>query len=209
METIRGRQSCEINKNEMNQLLAGYENISLDLGTGDGRFICKSAEQHKHKFFIGIDSCRENLRVYSQRKLPNALFVIANAQALPRELSGLVSHVSINFPWGSLIESLLNDDACLTNGLWDITRPRAAMSLHLNADALATAGWGLEPGADQIERVLNAAGWQTASRSDLDAKSLRDIPTTWAKRLAFGRDPCAVRLRMQRCRESLKPEKSK
>jgi len=198
METIRGKASREMTIDELTEQFSKHTDASIDLGTGDGRFICKSAEQKKDRFFIGIDSCRENLRVNSGRKLPNALFVIASAQALPCELTGLASHVSINFPWGSLIESLLNDDACLMNGLWDITRPHATMALHLNADALAAAGWGLEPGADRIERALNAAGWQRISRSDLDANSLRAIPTTWAKRLAFGRDPRAVRLSFEK-----------
>lgn len=197
METIRGRQCRKINTTELDQLLAGYENISLDLGTGDGRFVCKSAEQNKDRFFIGIDSCRENLRVNSARKLPNALFVIANAQSLPRELGGLASHVSINFPWGSLLESLLTDDACLLNGLLRVTRPCAGMAVHLNAEALTSAGWDLDSGADRIERVLNAASWETRSRSGLDASDLRCIPATWAKRLAFGRDPRAIRLRLQ------------
>ena len=198
METIRGRQSREINITDLRRLLSGYENISLDLGTGDGRFVCKGAEQNKKTFFIGIDSCRENLRVNSRRKITNALFVIASAQALPRELNGLASHVSINFPWGSLLESLLNDDACVLNALLRVTRPGATMDVHLNADAPATAGWDLHPGADQIERVLNAAGWKTNSRSHLEARALCNIPSTWAKRLAFGRDPRAVRLCLQK-----------
>jgi hypothetical protein len=109
-------------------------------------------------------------------------------------LNELASHISINFPWGSLIESLLNNDACLLNGLVRVTRSCTTMELHLNADALATAGWDLERGADRIEDVLNAAGWKTDLRSCLDARGLHDIPTTWAKRLAFGRDPRAVRL---------------
>lgn len=194
METIRGRQSRDMNVTELHQLLAGYENISLDLGTGDGRFVCKSAEKNKQTFFIGIDSCRENLRVYSRKGLPNALFVIANAQSLPPELRGLASHVSINFPWGSLLESLLSGDVCLLNGLLRVTHPCAAMSLHLNADALASAGYELELGANQIEDVLNVAGWKTRSRTCLSADDLREIPTTWAKRLAFGRNPRTIRL---------------
>ncbi|MCC6569199.1 MAG: class I SAM-dependent methyltransferase [Anaerolineales bacterium] len=198
MKTIRGKVSREITFDELTERLAKYNDVSIDLGAGDGRFALHMAEQHKDTFFIGIDSCRENLRASSRTKLPNALFVIASAQALPCELNGLASHVSINFPWGSLIESLLNDDACLLNGILRVTRPRAAMEILLNADALASAGCDLESGADRIERVLNAAGWQTASRSDLDAGALRSIPTTWAKRLAFGRDPRAVRLRFQK-----------
>lgn len=194
METIRGRQSREMSAMDLRDLLAGYETISLDLGTGDGRFVCKNAEQNTETFFIGIDSCRENLRVNSQRKLPNALFVIANAQSLPRELGGLVSCVSINFPWGSLVEGLLNNDARMLDGLARATRPRAMMDVSLNADALASAGWDLDSGANQLERVLNAAGWETRLRSGLTARDLREIPTTWAKRLAFGRNPRATRL---------------
>jgi len=198
METIRGRKSREINRTELHQKLASYEDILLDLGTGDGRFVCKMAEEHRDRFIIGLDSCRENLRVNSQRKLPNALFVIASAQALPQELNGLASHVNINFPWGSLLESLLNNDACLADGLLSITRPCTGMDIHLNREALVTAGWTLESGADQIERVLNANGLRTKSRSCLDARDLRSFPTTWAKRLAFGRDPRAIRLSFQR-----------
>jgi len=198
METIRGRLSRDLNGTELQKTLAGYERISLDLGTGDGRFVCKLAEQHKEMFFIGVDSCRENLRANSQRKLSNALFVISSAQALPHELNGLASQISINFPWGSLLESLLNNDACLVNGFLFVTRPCVSMDLHLNADALATAGWALESGADRIEHILNAASWKTKSRSCMNARDLRAIPTTWAKRLAFGRDPRAIQLSFQR-----------
>ena len=194
METIRGRKSLELEVTELTERLVNYSHVSIDLGTGDGRFVRYMAEQHSEKFFIGMDSCRENLRANSQRKLPNALFVIASAQALPQELNRLASHVSINFPWGSLLDSLLNDDACLVNGLLSVTRPCASIEVLLNADALATAGWELESGADQIEHVLNAVGWKTKSRFGLDAHELRLIPTTWAKRLAFGRDPRAIRL---------------
>ena len=194
METIRGRQSRDMNNTELDGMLAGCDTVWLDLGTGDGRFVCKQAEQYKERFFIGVDSCRENLYIHSRKALPNALFVIASAQELPSELVGLASHISINFPWGSLLESLLHHDACLIDGLGSVTRLRAMMEVRLNADALAAAGWGLESGADRIEDVLNGSGWKVKSRTSLDAGDLRCIPTTWAKRLAFGRDPRAVRL---------------
>ena len=198
METIRGRRSHDIGLIELTEQLAGYNQIQLDLGTGDGRFVRTMAEKQRDTFFIGVDACRENLRASSQRKMPNAIFVIASAQALPLELNGLVSHINISFPWGSLLESLLNNDACLLNGLLAIARPCTEMDIHLNAEALRTAGWTLELGADQIERVLNDIGWKTKSRSSMEAQILRSIPTTWAKRLAFGRDPRAIQLRFQR-----------
>ena len=198
METIRGRKSHELNFNELAERLADYNHLLLDLGTGDGRYVCRMAEQHKDRFFIGVDACRENLRAYSQRKLPNALFVIASAQALPQELNGLASHVNINFPWGSLLNSLLSNEDPLVSRLLSLTRPFAGMDIRLNAEALVTAGWMLESGADQIERVLNADGWKTTSHSWMDAHLLRSFPTTWAKRLAFGRDPRAIHLSVQK-----------
>ena len=198
METIRGRTSHDIGLIELSERLADYNQIALDLGTGDGRFVRCMAEKQKDTFFIGVDACRENLRANSRIKLPNAMFVIASAQALPLELNGLATHITINFSWGSLLESLLNNDACLVNGLLAITRPYAEMNICLNGEALATAGWTLEAGADQIKRILNDAGWRMKSRSCLDAQALRSIPTTWAKRLAFGRDPRAIRLCLRR-----------
>lgn len=198
METIRGKTSQELNFTGLAERLADYNHILLDLGTGDGRFVCKMAGQQQDRFFIGIDACRENLRANSRSKLPNALFVIANAQALPLELNGLASHITINFPWGSLLESLLSNEDSLVSRLLSVTRPFAGMDIRLNAEALVTAGWTLESGADQIQRVLHAESWSMKSRSWMDAHLLRSFPTTWAKRLAFGRDPRAIHLSFQR-----------
>ena len=198
METIRGKTSHELDCNGLAERIADYKHILLDLGTGDGRYVCCRAEQHQDRFFIGLDACRENLRANSRIKLPNALFVIASAQALPQELKGLASHVTINFPWGSLLESLLSSEGSLVSQLQYITRPFAELDIHLNAEALVTEGWPLESGADQIEGVMNAGGWRIKSRSWMDARVLRSFPTTWAKRLAFGRDPRAIHLSLQR-----------
>jgi len=198
METIRGRKSLELDFNRLKDRLAGYNRITLDLGTGDGRYVRTLAAKHPDWFIIGVDSCRENLREHSQTKLQNMLFVIASAQDLPNELNGLISHITINFPWGSLLESLLSSEDSLASRLLSVTRSRASMDIHLNAEALVTAGWALETGADQIERIVNTKGWKTKSRSWMDAHLLRSFPTTWAKRLAFGRDPRAIQLTVQK-----------
>jgi 16S rRNA (adenine(1408)-N(1))-methyltransferase len=198
METIRGKTSQELNFNKLAEQLADYDHILLDLGTGDGRFVCNMAGQRPDRFFIGIDACRENLHANSRSKLPNALFIIANAQILPQELHGLASHVTINFPWGSLLESLLSNEISLVNQLLAVTRLFASLDIRLNAEALLSAGWTLESGADQIQYVLHAEGWSMKSLSWMDAYLLRSFPTTWAKRLAFGRDPRAIHLSFQK-----------
>lgn len=194
METIRGRTSHTLDLNELHARLTNYNRIFLDLGTGDGKFAHTLADSLPGYFVIGLDSCRENLREHSRTKLPNLLYVIASAQNLPHELNGLVSHVTINFPWGSLLDSLLTGDARLMHGLESISSSTASVDIRLNGGGLAEAGWGLEAGVERIYSNLLQAGWQVDAPMMMNANALRNFPSTWAKRLAFGRDPRAVLL---------------
>ncbi len=194
METIRGRKSLELDFDKLTDRLANYRRIVLDLGTGDGRYVHTLADRHPDWFIIGVDACRENLYKYSRMPLPNMLFLIASAQALPWELNGLVSHLTINFPWGSLLESLLRGDTALLRGLEAISRTTASVDLRLNGGALAEAGAALEAGTRKIHCNLLYAGWQVNDPIQMDTRALRSFPTTWAKRLAFGRDPHALAL---------------
>jgi len=194
METIRSKVSLDLDLTGLNDRLTNYQRIILDLGTGDGRYVHHLAERNPRWFVIGVDSCRENLCEHSRAKLPNALFVIASAQELPRELNELVSHITINFPWGSLLESLLNGDTKLMCGLASVSRSITAIDLRLNGGAMAEAGTILETGTEKIQDNLLRAGWQVNDPVSMDAHALRGFPTTWAKRLAFGRDPRAMAL---------------
>ncbi|WKZ36709.1 MAG: class I SAM-dependent methyltransferase [Anaerolineales bacterium] len=194
METIRGRTSHTLDLTELRTRLANYNRITLDLGTGDGTFAFHHARAFPRHFVIGVDSCRENLREHSRAKLPNLLYVIASAQSLPHELSGLVSHITINFPWGSLLESLLNGDPRLLCGLESALGGAGGLEVRLNGGALAEAGWGLQGGAERVRLSLESGGWKTSFPTMMDSRVLRNFPSTWAKRLAFGRDPRAVQL---------------
>jgi hypothetical protein len=194
METIWGRKSLDVDFKELKERLVGYKQIALDLGTGDGRYVRTLAARHPDWFVIGVDACRENLREHSQAKVRNALFVIASAQDLPAELSGLVSFITINFPWGSLLESLLCSDPNLMRGLASISGATRSIRLHLNGGAMAEAGRTLEAGADTIYYNLLQSGWQLERPLMMDARALRKFPSTWARRLAVGRDPRAITL---------------
>jgi hypothetical protein len=198
METIQGKKSFDMDFDRLAARLANYNRIILDLGTGDGRYARSLADQHPDWFILGVDSCRENLREHSRAKLQNLLFVIANAQELPREWNGFISHITINFPWGSLLESLLAGDPMLMRGLNSVSHTRASLDLRLNGGALADAGKTLEAGTDRIYYNLLQAGWQIGNPVMLDASALKQFPSTWAKRLAFGRDPRALKLSGQK-----------
>jgi 16S rRNA (adenine(1408)-N(1))-methyltransferase len=192
METIQGRKPLELGFNGLTERIANYHSIMLDLGTGDGRYVHFLAGKFPDRFIVGVDSCRENLHRHSRAKPQNMLFIIASAQNLPHELDGLVSHVTINFPWGSLLESLLTGDTSLMYRLASIAKSTASIDIRLNSGALDEADWSLDAGAQKIYSNMIQAGWQVYAPVMMNANTLRAFPTTWAKRLAFGRDPRAI-----------------
>ena len=189
MESIRGKTPLQLTTDEFSRRIAGYKNVWLDLGTGDGRFVRHMSAQNRQDFFIGLDACRENLRENSRICPANALYLIASAQSLPAGLDGLATKITINFPWGSLLRSLLDGDMALLGGLARVARPDTELTVRLNGGALAEAGWSLEAGTWQVYERLQSAGFQTRLPQPLDAAGLRACPTTWARRLAVGRDP--------------------
>ena len=194
METIRGRMPCTLDSTELQARLATHQRVILDLGTGDGKFALHHARAFPSHFVIGVDSCRENLHEHSRANLTNLLFVIASAQSLPHELNGLASHITINFPWGSLLESLLGGDTNLLHGLESISRASTTIDIRLNSGALAETGTTLERGTKTIHANLLRSGWHIKTPIAIDKTALRKFPSTWAKRLAFGRDPRAMQL---------------
>jgi 16S rRNA (adenine(1408)-N(1))-methyltransferase len=191
MESIRGKQACHIGAVMLAARLAGYREVLVDIGTGDGRYVRHVAQRQPTWFAIGIDACRENLRAVSRRSSANALFLIANALALPDDLRGVATRITINFPWGSLLRGLLDGDPALFTGLATLARPGATLEIRLNGGALVEAGYALDAGVTRIQRAIRASGFSLRQSAVLDADALRIYPTTWAKRLAYGRDPRA------------------
>jgi 16S rRNA (adenine(1408)-N(1))-methyltransferase len=202
MESMCGKRTLDIDADSLADRMAGASTVLVDIGTGDGRYVLHAARASSSRFAIGVDACREQLRAASRTAPRNALFVIAEARALPAELRGLASRVTINFPWGSLLGGLLDGEAGLLGGLAAVMRSdsavnmcRSTLEIRLNGGALAEAGWSLEAGGEQVRRVLAAHGFIAERPAVLDACALRTCPTTWAKRLAFGRDPRAAYIR--------------
>jgi hypothetical protein len=97
----------------------------------------------------------------------------------------------INFPWGSLLGDLLGKDPALLFGLAAIAKMGTVLEIRVNADALQEYGLSLDEGSKQIQSALMLAGYEIRASVMLGPRELRLCQTSWAKRLAFGRDPHA------------------
>jgi SAM-dependent methyltransferase len=165
----------------------GYERVTLDLGTGDGRFARELAGRCPVEGVIGVDTAGANLREAIRRSPENARFLVGDALALPEPLVELADQVTINFPWGSLLRALLEGD----ERLLPVLAGRECVIL-VNAGAMAEAGYRFENGIEALLRTLRRGHPRGLRWREIERDELRRIPTTWAKRLAFGRDPRAV-----------------
>jgi hypothetical protein len=194
MESIRGRHAVGVDPATLARQLAGYPYVLIDLGTGDGRFVRHVAATSPDTFAIGIDLCGTNLRKESRRAPANALYLIASAYAPPPELRGVATHLTINFPWSELLSGLLISDTCLLSALTTLGRPGARLEVRLNCGALTAAGWTIQEAGEAVRHSLKLAGFATSRPRLLGAHELREFPSTWAHRLAFGRDPRALYL---------------
>ena len=74
-------------------------------------------------------------------------------------------------------------------------RPNASLEIRLNGGTLTHAGYALEAGTQQVRAALGQNGFTMAHPVAMTARDLKTFPTTWAKSLAFGRDPRAMFLR--------------
>lgn len=99
---------------EIHDLAKNYSHTHIDLGTGDGLFAWRLAKKKPDTFVIGIDAARESLREGSSRSIkkparggtPNALFICMNVLEMPDEMVGIADSISINYPWGSLLQAV-------------------------------------------------------------------------------------------------------
>lgn len=213
MEIIRGKKSGGITRPELENLLAGYSTVTLDIGTGDGKFVYRLARNRPDWFCIGVDAERANLREISSRitrkpgrgGLPNALFAIAPAENLPPELNGLADRITINFPWGSLLQALVRAKRPFLDGLTRVAARPCVVEAYVNTSifgdpvplAVQTLP-ELTPAyvKEVLAPALAQAGITLVERKTVGKPALEEIASTWSKRLAFGREPDTIYMRM-------------
>jgi 16S rRNA (adenine(1408)-N(1))-methyltransferase len=140
MELLAGKKSEALDSAAFTQRLAGFEQVWIDLGCGDGLFAYRRANSHPDVLVIGIDAARENLRATASKArrsvkkggLENLLFIVAGVENLPDELSGLAAELTVNFPWGSLLRGILEGSGPVLGGVARLARPGGHVEMLLN-----------------------------------------------------------------------------
>jgi 16S rRNA (adenine(1408)-N(1))-methyltransferase len=173
--------------------------------------VLTAAAAQRDRLLVGVDANAAAMAVASRRAaasprrggLPNALFVVAAAEALPRELDGLADLVTVHFPWGSLLRGLLHADPAIMTGVTRGMRPGATLSLLLSSTD-RDRGAGVAPLQEPAVRALAAAyrdwGLEMTEARPATAADIAAAHSSWGKRLgAGGRRPAwLLRARLER-----------
>ncbi|MGZ6296969.1 MAG: class I SAM-dependent methyltransferase [Candidatus Limnocylindrales bacterium] len=195
-------------------MTACHARVVIDIGTGDGHVVLRRAAAEPTTLAIGLDAVagavadasRRAARPATRGGLPNALFVVAAAEALPAELQGVADEVTLLFPWGSLLRGLLGPDAGLGAALVGLLRPGGCLTLVVSlierdgpAGQIASATSLVRDISSAFER----AGLRLGEARPLDAAGVRAIGSSWGRRLrAGGPERPAWRLQFERPREA-------
>jgi 16S rRNA (adenine(1408)-N(1))-methyltransferase len=206
MIVVRGKRRHELGRSELEGSIAPFENVLVDVGTGDGRFVLAHARANPSTFAIGLDpvaAAMEPSSLTAARKperggLPNALFVAATAEDPPPELEGLADEVTVLLPWGRLLRGVLLGQADVLESLARIARPGARLRIVLNneifedpvpLDAAELPEATVEYARTELGPLYARAGIRLEGARLLDEDEVKSLRTTWSRRLAHGRAP--------------------
>ncbi len=209
MIVVRGKRTGQIDAPALAGLVAPYDGVTVDVGTGDGAFAYHYARAHSRRFVIGLDPVRENMREYSARAarkperggLPNVLYAVASIEQVPAELHGIAGELYVNLPWGSLMRGIILGEAAVLDGLASLGREgavlRAVVNTRIFDDPVPVEARDLpEPTPGYVRGTLvplyARRGLRIEQARLFDADELRALGTTWTKRLSHRRPPPSV-----------------
>ena len=176
----------------------------VDIGTGDGRYVYRSARANPDRFYIGIDVQRKGLEKISEKVhhkserggLPNVLFLHAPVEDLPAELNQVADEIHVHFPWGSLLRGVAAGDPEVLRGLRRIAAPGAWLEVLIGVDEIRDSAeverLQLPELTEEHVRSILAPHYARASfhveeSGFITPAEWPHIETAWAKRLRNNR----------------------
>ena len=213
MRILEGTQRRDISGDEFSALVERFGAADLDVGTGDGRFVLGMAAKHADRLIVGLDPVQEAMRSAANRvtrrrtRLDNVLFVIASVEQMPPEFSGMFQRVFVNLPWGSLMRGLILGDPLILAQLARIGQPAATYTIRLNLrvfsdpvplDIQDLPEVTVEYVREHLAGPYADAGLIITEVRQLSESDLKDLRTSWTRRLSHQRPPPTIEIIAQR-----------
>ena len=195
-----GNKKTDLSREELIGLAKCYDKTIIDLGTGDGRFVYKSAEKNPDKYYIGVDPSEKQLLVYSKRalrkKLTNVIFCLGSIEIPPKELMGLADVAFILLPWGTLLKNIVLPSREISKKISELIKRNGKLEIifgyHQEFEPAEVERLDLPPLSKEyvnntIIPEFEKHGFELSSLQELTKGDLKQLETTWSKKLSFGK----------------------
>ncbi len=166
----------------------------IDLGTGDGRAVLTRARAEPQSLIIGLDPVATAMAEASRRAadLPNALFALAAAEGVPKELVGRADEVSVLFPWASLLRGVLAlpGGEAAAEGIAQLLRPGGRLTSIVSVTDRDRALGNLALDDRFVARMAEAhavRGLLLCEAAPATAAEIAATGSTWGRRLGATR----------------------
>ena len=212
MEIVTGKSTLTLTDAEVSTLIARYDGILIDVGTGDGRFVLNRARERPGTLCIGLDPVAGAMRESAFRAgrkpqrggVNNAVYIVASVEALPRPLAGVADEISINYPWGSLLAGLVRPEPAVLSAIAGLGKPGAMIGLLINYSIFGDSAYlerlglpdlPLERMDRELAPAYRRAGIELLGYDVMSADGPHG--TSWGRRLVrgAGRETLAVTAR--------------
>ena len=204
MRVLQQKKEIGFTAEELHEYASHYSTVCVDIGTGDGKRLYRTAKAHPDTLFIGIDPVRENMLDTAQKiskkpekgGLRNLLLVIGAVESLPEELYGIANEITVYFPWGSLLESVVKPLPDSLAQMRQIAAESAQFTFITTYQTAYEAAEIEKRGLPELSRAYFEGEYQTVMRengfavseiTELTAEDVMQLGTQWAKRLVTGR----------------------
>ncbi|MBW6441518.1 class I SAM-dependent methyltransferase [Patescibacteria group bacterium] len=200
MLVVIGNKKEELKKDGFQNLINGYENVVLDIGTGDGRFVYKKALENKTNFYVGMDPAEKQMEIYSKKanrkRLKNCLFIVGSVNNIPPELFSCINKIYINLPWGTLLENIAKGNVNFAEKVHNLLKKDGVLEIifgylpELEPSETKRLGLPDISEGENINQILSSFKklFEIEEMRELSKKDIGNIETTWAKKLKHGRD---------------------
>ncbi|MBI2414390.1 methyltransferase domain-containing protein [candidate division WWE3 bacterium] len=201
MKVVQGSKIKDLDAKGFKELCKNFSEKILDIGTGDGRFVFKNAQQNPHIFYVGLDPNQKQLEIYSKKinkfRLRNTLLILGSIEIFPIELENMFDKIYVHFPWGSLLGGIANAQIDLlknlvlgleTNGILQIIFGYSSEAEPTQTDRLSLDSIDAKRIKEVIVPAFNKLGLELEKVEKIEKEELSEIETTWGKKLAFGQD---------------------
>jgi len=208
MKIVKGSKT---EKFDIDPIKSRYDKVILDMGTGDGRFVYKTAEENPQALVIGVDPSQKQLQTYSKKvnreKLENALFVVGSIEVLPKELKGISDEVFINFPWGSLLGGISNSDEKIIKNISSLVKEGGKLEITFGYSQDAEPAEVKRLKLDQLtEENIKSEIIPEFEKNELKLSHLSSLQkeeyfkleSSWGKKLTFGQERKIFKLIMHK-----------